>query len=498
MKDIKITEQLSPNIKTALFSNFTNAYEAIQEIIDNSVGHRIPGRKMWVSISFIVSRPKKIEIKDVGGTGMSIEDLKFFFDWGGEKTRGIHDIGLYSQGGKSAIGYLGNSFVLITSPNESDEAYRVEDHNLRDTSQLKTYRVLRLSSNSKEGFTSIEIGDLKINITENTKDKIKKIIVDTYRPLIEKGEVELIIDGVRVKATSFPLDKEFQIEKLDIDTAKNKHIKGWVGRLMPRSGLKGGIRCYYKGRLICAEEFFGHPDPTYKATLNFLFGEIFLDSIPVNTNKTDFQRDSREWKAIEDQMHSILNPHIDELLGRTVEEPTEEEINRVKNARDLFQAILKLINQKSESDTPSREGEDHGQKPLESRKDDFEKRKDENRLGRKNQPRTPPPPDKIGIRKRLRRFMDWDIRPMEETIRSKIEETKDGKILIINNVYPGFTQSKGNNFYLLETAALQTVPIEDSTLTPKKYLEEFDLFFGKICENMNEAKEMLNRKKRSD
>ncbi len=488
-----IKEQLNPNIKIALYSNFSNAYEAIQEITDNSVSHRIIGKKLRIKLLFI-PKSKKLVIEDVGGQGMNLKDLEMFFNWGESKPRSQYDIGLYSQGGKSAIGYLGSSFILITSPVNGVKAYKIEDDNLLDTTKLKEYKVVAFATETKEGYTSIEIGRLKIHLTDNFKEKLKSVLADTYRPLVENNEMDLFIDGEKIKLIPFPLDKEFVIERVEFEISSNKKIKGWIGRLSARSGIRGGIRCYYKGRLICDREFFGHPDPTYKGTLNFLFGELYVDWIPVNTNKTDFRRDSEEWLIVDEKMHTILHPHIDELLGRKIEEPTEEDVNRVKKARDLFQAILNAMKAKNEPGFAF-QGEDVGQKRFESRSVEQKSKDKENISRNKYQPRTSPPTDKIGTRRRLKKFMDWDIRSMEETIRSKIEEKEDGKILVINNVFPGYIKSRSNDFYLLETAALQTVPIEDTTLTPKQYLEEFDRFFGKICEHMDVAKEMLSKKR---
>ena len=58
MNNISIKEKFNPNIKTALYSNFSNAYEAVQEIIDNSVSNRIRGHKMQVKV-FFMEKSKK-------------------------------------------------------------------------------------------------------------------------------------------------------------------------------------------------------------------------------------------------------------------------------------------------------------------------------------------------------------------------------------------------------------------------------------------------------
>ena len=373
-----------------------------------------------------------------------------------------------------------------------------------DTQKLKEYRVRSVDAKTTVGYTRIEIGNLKIKLTDRSREKLIEMLSDTYRPLIENKDIQLEIDGVTINPTPFPLDKNFVIEKFNftIDQAtlfnsRQETISGWIGRLGPRTGVKGGMRCYYKGRLICEREFFGHPDPTYRGTLNFLFGEVNLDFIPVNTNKTDFKRDSDEWSLVEEKMHEILHPHIDELLGRKIEEPTEEDINRIKKAKDLFQEILKLINQKVEgSNKSSDEDYDLGQKPSSSTPEKSKPEAESQPGTAKHQPRTPPPADHIGIRRRLRKFMEWEIRSMAENIRSKIEERDGGKVLVINNIFPGYIKSRGNDFYLLETAALQTVPIEETAINPKLYLEEFDRFFAKICEHMDVAQEFLAKKKR--
>lgn len=227
---------------------------------------------------------------------------------------------------------------------------------------------------------------------------------------------------------------------------------------------------------------------------------MFLDFVPVNTNKTDFNRDSREWLAIHDEMHDRLNPHIEELLKRATEEPTEEDIQSIKRGEELYDIILGLIGHDNNdylAGVVSFSGEDYGQKRPESRNDTviISAKTERVTFRQKYHPRTPPPLDKIGVRRRLGRSMKWEARPMEETIRSKVEERDGQKILIVNTMFPGYQKSRDRDLYMLETVALQTVPLEDAMLTPQKYLEEFDNFFGKICENYEVAKEIMAKKK---
>lgn len=360
---------------------------------------------------------------------------------------------------------------------------------------------------SSDGFVEVEISSLKRKING---EELELLVSNIYRPLILNGSVNISHNGKRIKVEDFPIDTDFKIEKFSFPViekytaekvgsgmammrpAGTKKIHGWIGRLTPRSGVKGGIRCYKLGRLIYDKEFFGHPDAHYKQTLNFLFGEVHLDHVPATTNKTDFDRDSSQWSKVQEAMYQLLKPHIDDLLGREIREPSEEEKERVKTAKELVAELMKLRKIDLEGPAiPSQE--DYGQKPKEKEGDG---RIYERFNQRKNKPRTPPPPDAVGKRRRLKEFMEWKIRPMDEDIRSIIEKDGDKKVLIINNLFPGFKAAKGQILYLIETAAMQlSKPNEDEKLTINEYIESFDNLYSFFCSHLDTAKESLQKKK---
>jgi len=336
MKSTIIKEELNPGLKSSLYSNFSNYLDAILELTDNAVSNRINNKKIKVEI--LLSK-NKLTIINHGGYGMKLADLDFFTKWGKPKKRSSYDIGQYSQGGKAAMGYLGRSMMVIASPNGVKDQYRIEDYNLHDTSKLKEYPVQKIKGDNIDGCVEIEVGHLTKKIKE--KD-LKSKLANIYRPLIENGLLDLYINGEILHPETYPLDLDFNIEKFNFIINNNK-VWGWIGRLGPRTGIKGGLRCYSRGRLVRDKEFFGHPDASYKGTLNFLFGEIYLDFIKVMTNKTDFDRDSDQWAQVSKIMFKILQPHIDELLGREIEEPSLEEIERLKQARNIVSDLLKIL-----------------------------------------------------------------------------------------------------------------------------------------------------------
>ena len=96
------------------------------------------------------------------------------------------------------------------------------------------------------------------------------VLQETLDPgltLVEKGEVDFFHNGEMLSVGEFPLDKDFPLQSfsfaVEYGNKNYQTVSGWIGRLMPRSGVKGGMRCYKLGRLICGREFFGQPDANY-------------------------------------------------------------------------------------------------------------------------------------------------------------------------------------------------------------------------------------------
>lgn len=488
MREIILKEKFEPGLKHALFSNFSNYIEAFLELTDNAVSNRIPGRKLKIDI---LVGSKLLEITNFGGYGMDVKELREFLEWGKIKKRRQTDIGAYSQGGKAAMGYLGTTMQVVVSPRNKKLQYQFDDDDLHDY-KLKNYKVIVTPVEVTEGYVRIKVTGLKRKIRE---EDLKKALINTYRPLIDAGEAEIYYNGVLLKIEPFPIEDDrynfsFKV-KNSIDDLDN--VRGWIGHLVSRSGVKGGIRCYKLGRLIYDQQFFGHPDPSYKQTLNLLFGEVHLDHVPVTTNKTGFDCDSIQWSEVQEKMFEILQPYIDELLGREIKEPTDEEKERVKKAREMMAEILKRYN-KNFKGNEAVAGESFGQK---SRETLGEKAIDApTPSGKKYNPRTPPPPNAEGKRRRVREFMEWVIRPIDERLRSIIEEVDGKKLLVINNLFPGFVKANGNMLYLIESAAIQlTLPEADEKMTPQDYIKNFDELYAFCCENFNSVKEDLSKKK---
>jgi len=300
-----IKESFDPKLITALFKNFSNQYIALQELIDNAVDDKFENKKLTVTLTFTQN---KIVIKNFRGKGMGIEDLMKFFTWGGSEKE--HRIGRYGQGGKAALGYIANSFVIKSHPFGSDTGYliRVDDWEDR-SSGFKTFDIEPFDSlhEKNEGFVSFEVSNLRKDFdVDHVKDRIATI----YRPLIVKGDVEFIVDGDLVKCLKVNYDegtRETFERKVKL-SGKEYHISGEYGIVSDPKSPRGGFSIFQFGRRVGKKEYFGHVDPSKRWNVERLYGELYIDfEIPLLMNKTDLDRDSDIWNEISQEMYEEIN-----------------------------------------------------------------------------------------------------------------------------------------------------------------------------------------------
>src|SRR5439155_14508131 len=296
----------------SLFRNYSSGTEAIQELIDNSVDENLQGRRLNIDVNV---SGKAIEIVDRGGKGMGADRLNRFFRWGASEKAGHEGkLGRYGQGGKAAMGYLGRSFTLTAKAAGDPEAYELVEtdwHDRRAGVKTWTPKLVPSPVPVEEGYVAIRIANLlarRIN-----KDTLRERLGDVYRELLREGKCGIAVNGQGVLPLDLPLYDAYPMQKFDATIAARMRVRGWFGRLkadMAKHGRRGGIRCTVNGRLIKDGEFFGHPGPTFKQSLNQLIGVIEIPFVPLNMNKTEFDRDSREWLAVEQYMHVALEDII--------------------------------------------------------------------------------------------------------------------------------------------------------------------------------------------
>ena len=446
----EIKERFSRRIVRTLMGNFRSFSEALLELVDNAFDkfdgfHG--GRTLRVHVE--ASR-SKIVVENIGGRGMGFQDLENWLLWGQSDTEA--GIGEYGQGGKAAMGYLGNAWQVQTKRWDESEMLEIKESQWREGDELKRY-VVKSARAPQEldglGYCRIEITSLR-----QKNQNIQRLwhqLGNAYRPLLKDGKVSITLNDQHVPPFELPIYDGVPISQIREKTQNGIFLTGWVGELKRDArqrtpiSINGGMRVLRAGRLVCDGEFFGHPGPSYKQSLSRLIGEIEVSThVPVLPNKTDFDRDSLEWNDIRVTMQKVLKPHIDRLLQQPDEVlVTREERKRVQKVRELMVLALKQLALQASGGT--------GRKDLEPNSNIQQNRQpDPNRRQKKRRkPRTGMP--------------EWRIRPLDQSRRWDwdTERGRDGKpieVLIINKSFPWYTERKGDELYIAETAPLPSFP----------------------------------------
>ncbi len=474
--ELIIKEEIDPQLLQSLFRNYSTGTEAVLELIDNSVDENLHGRRLSIEVNVSA---KMIEIVDRGGRGMGAERLNRFFRWGASEKAGHEGkLGRYGQGGKAAMGYLGRSFTLTAKAAGEEPTYQLAEadwHDRRAGVKTWTPKLVPAPVGIEEGYVAIRITNLlgrRVN-----KDTLRERLGDVYRELLRDGKCTITVNAQPVLPMELPLYEAYPTQKIDANVGPGWRVRGWFGRLKAdtaKHGRRGGIRCTVNGRLIKDGEFFGHPGPTFKQSLNQLIGVIEIPFIPLNMNKTDFDQDSREWIAVSQHMHLALEEIIRELRGaREQDKVTDTDRRRVRDAQELFEAALQRVENREL--LAQRFNTGVGQKKKEAPvavSTSATERKTRSDVGGKHQPATPPPARAVGQRRRRGR-LPWRPWVLGDRTRAAIVKEGDAPVLLINTHYPLYKVTKGDLWYIVETGALEYGKYErEAPMSPDEYLNE--------------------------
>ena len=457
MSSAKITvrERIAPEITASLFANYRSSADAVMELVDNAVDSRLPKTPLTVEITV---HPQSLVVTAAGGEGMGIREIeRNYLRWGGSPKRGRQLLGQYGQGGKAAIGHLGRRFTVEASRPGDQVAWRFTDDDYRDRSRLKTYELIETPKR-----TPIAIGYVRIRIDGIDKRidvrRLTQRLAETYRPLLERRELELTLDRLDVRPAPIPLTERHAFA---INTG-GARLRGWVGVSDPDQPVGGwvpGIRCYRLGRLIADGEFFGHPGPATLPAMVRLMGEVDVPNVVLTMNKTDFDRDSPAWVAVEARMHKLLASWV-RRLERDVEVPPSSSAVRVaEQVRKLLSQALRMSDRQDlftgfAPSRPSPKQRDDPELPLEGPETAPADEEPRLSIPSPSLPNAPPEARKRG-------FGIIAVRALDPSVRS-MTVLEDGlRTVVINSRYPLFLERRGDVWYQLETAAREICKAAD-------------------------------------
>ncbi len=172
--------------------------------------------------------------------------------------------------------------------------------------------------------------------------RLRARLGETYRPLLERGEVVMRLDRAAVTPLTWTLE-----ERHDVSVrAGGRVIHGWWGLLpdpLPLSPPDAGIRLYHLGRLVGSPEWFGHPGPAQHPALNRLVGELELPHVQVTMNKADVDRGSPVWASVEARLHGLLAPAVRRLTRDVEVAPSASALRTADQVRRILARALRML-----------------------------------------------------------------------------------------------------------------------------------------------------------
>lgn len=454
---ITVRERIAPEITASLFANYRSSADAVMELIDNAVDSRLPKAPLKIEIAV---HPQSLVVTATGGEGMGIREIeRNYLRWGGSPKRGRQLLGQYGQGGKAAIGHLGRRFAVEASRPGDSVAWRFTDDEYRDRSRLKTYELIETSKRTPAGVGYVRVRidgiDKRIDVR-----RLAQRLAETYRPLLEREELELTLDRVAIRPSSVPLAER---RPFAINTG-GARLRGWVGLCdpeQPAGGWAPGMRCYRLGRLIADGEFFGHPGPATLPAMVRLMGEVDVPNVTLTMNKTDFDRDSQEWVAFEARMHKLLASWVRKLERDGEVPPPPSAVRVAEQVRRLLSQALRLSDRQDlfagfGMARPSTKPPEAAELPLEAVAPETSNHERKASIPSPSTPDTPPEARKRG-------FGIIAVRPLDPRVRSMTVLEEGVRTVVINSRYPLFIERRGDVWYQLETAAREICKAADAT-----------------------------------
>lgn len=269
--------------------------QAIAELIDNSIDARTRhGVVIYIVLDFAA---KTISVDD-DGVGMNLESFRDSLIVAKTSKHGKITLGKFGFGMKSACSTLGGHFSIVTTTKDSDMEYSIdydEDEWFKD--KTRTWKNFEITSTKKSRpwhGTKIRISKVKVSMYHQQSKNLRVKFSERFEYHIRSNQLTLYLNNISCSPPKYM--SEITKHKINIKLENGGEITGWIGLLPERSIGSFGFRLYHNNRMITASHKFGLSDHPTIATIT---GEINLEHVPVNYQKTQFIYDSPEYIAAE-------------------------------------------------------------------------------------------------------------------------------------------------------------------------------------------------------
>ena len=279
--------------------------DAIGELVDNEVDARIAGELLTVEIYIGLRDGGTIQVRG-DGRGMNGEELAAALRMG-YSGKEVGAIGQFGLGLKTACTNLGRTFDVVTVPLSGDRGFRtVYDEATFLSNGRWEIDIEEIEKPFARG-TAITVMQPKVSIYGGVKDTVALAMGRIFRHFMKAEQLEVYVNGDIVLPFEWDLFDEYTEEFSCEVNGKTAH--GWIGLQQKPSAKTGyGFELIRHSRVVKRHEKVGFsPHPK----LTGIVGEVHLDDFAVVNNKTDFVRDTDDWRRFEDEMRKIVRPLVE-------------------------------------------------------------------------------------------------------------------------------------------------------------------------------------------
>lgn len=275
--------------------------EAVSELVDNSLDARYLDRVLHVDVEYDV-RDGWIKVTD-DGQGMNRADLASALVLGLSGKDGER-IGRFGLGMKSACTSLGARFVVTTRTAQAQMEWYA-DYDEQAFIERGEWRLpVKRRRKTAERGTSIVIDSDRVY--HGLSQSLIRNLSWTFRHFIADGLVEITVNGEHVEPPQHQVDPDSMLPLAG--EVCGHQVRGWVA-LLEVSSQRGwyGFDLIRHRRVIRRHQKIGfqaHPQTAR------VVGELHLDGFPTNNLKTDFIRETDEWRELEVWLSDSIEPVV--------------------------------------------------------------------------------------------------------------------------------------------------------------------------------------------
>jgi len=286
-----------PSLISKLGATGYKTYEAIAELIDNSIDARVDSKSLKVHLKLDVKN-RTIIVED-NGKGMDFETLKEAMTLAHVKKDRHSQLGVYGIGMKTACSSLSENFCIDTKPVSENTAYeccyKEREWINGDKEKWANFPITVKDSTTTTHGTSIKLEKLKVSLYPNLVGNFRRIFGVRYGPFLKNGLLEIWVNTLKC---------ETEEPKIILETKREFNLRlpsgtitGWGALLEKRQGGRFGFHLYKNDRLVKMydKNLLGREA---HSAISLIIGELNLDHVPTLYNKTDFLPESKEFREV--------------------------------------------------------------------------------------------------------------------------------------------------------------------------------------------------------